>query len=195
MERLRVSASRNSSKRKVQRLAKNLFLGCMTCPHAQWRVTQPRKRYLADLWICSLQRTRISTKHRFLVELKIPENNVQRSATKFFCFAKHHPGSARQKYTQPGKRNLADLCILEALQWSQIAFASYASFSIRTPIGNGNRLILGSCESPERRTRAPTNIASRFRIPMPLSVPPPSHLLLLADPAQRPIPHCTALSV
>ena len=37
-------------------------------------------------------------------------NHVQRSAKKFFCFAKHHPGSARQKYTQPGKRNLADLC-------------------------------------------------------------------------------------
>ena len=29
----------------------------------------------------------------------------------FFCFAKHHPGSARQKCTQPGKTNLADLCI------------------------------------------------------------------------------------
>ena len=36
--------------------------------------------------------------------------NVQRSAKKFFCFAKHDPGIARQKYTQPGKRNLADLC-------------------------------------------------------------------------------------
>ena len=37
---------------------------------------------------------------------------VQRSTKKFFCFAKHDPGSARQKQTQPGKGNLADLCIL-----------------------------------------------------------------------------------
>ena len=36
--------------------------------------------------------------------------HIQRSAKKFFCFAKHDPGSARQKYTQPGKKNLADLC-------------------------------------------------------------------------------------
>ena len=42
--------------------------------------------------------------------------SIQRAAKKFFCFAKHHPGSARQKYTQPGKRNLADLCIL--LMWT-----------------------------------------------------------------------------
>ena len=35
---------------------------------------------------------------------------VQRSAKKFFCFAKHDPGNARQKFTQPGKRNLADIC-------------------------------------------------------------------------------------
>ena len=37
---------------------------------------------------------------------------VQRAAKFSFCFAKHHPGSAKQKYTQPGKRNLADLCRL-----------------------------------------------------------------------------------
>ena len=35
---------------------------------------------------------------------------VQRLAKKFFCFAKHHPGRARQKDTQPGKRSVADLC-------------------------------------------------------------------------------------
>ena len=40
----------------------------------------------------------------------ICEHNLQRAAKFFFCFAKHHPGSARQKYTQPGKRNLAALC-------------------------------------------------------------------------------------
>ena len=37
--------------------------------------------------------------------------SIQRAAKKFFCFAKHHLGSAGQKYTQPGKMNLADLCI------------------------------------------------------------------------------------
>ena len=37
-------------------------------------------------------------------------NVVQRVAKQFFSFAKHHPGSARQKHTQPGKRNLADRC-------------------------------------------------------------------------------------
>ena len=26
------------------------------------------------------------------------ENNLQRAAKKYFCFAKHHQGSARQKY-------------------------------------------------------------------------------------------------
>ena len=31
---------------------------------------------------------------------------------KVFCFAKHHPVSARPKYTQPGKRNLVNLCTL-----------------------------------------------------------------------------------
>ena len=40
----------------------------------------------------------------------VPLKEQQRVAKKFFCFAKHHPGSARQKYTQPGKRNLADPC-------------------------------------------------------------------------------------
>ena len=47
---------------------------------------------------------------------------VQRSAEKFFCFAKHHPGSARQKYTQPGKRDLADLCSL-AWPWSTVSWS------------------------------------------------------------------------
>ena len=41
--------------------------------------------------------------------IKVPRT-LQRAAIKFFCFAKHHPACCRQKYTQPGKRNLADLC-------------------------------------------------------------------------------------
>ena len=45
---------------------------------------------------------------------------VQRSAKKFFCFAKHHPASARQKYKQPSKRNLADLCTYQKWELSKI---------------------------------------------------------------------------
>ena len=50
-----------------------------------------------------------STLDRFPTERSSVGKCIQRAAKKFFCFAKHHPGSARQKYTQPGKRNLADL--------------------------------------------------------------------------------------
>ena len=53
---------------------------------------------------------------------------VQRSAEKFFCFAKHHPGSARQKYTQPGKQNLADLSTAERFQDSLPNWSNKGAF-------------------------------------------------------------------
>ena len=58
---------------------------------------------------------------------------VQRSAKKFFCFAKHDPGNARQKFTQPGKRNLADICnCIGALATSEggLAFVSLVCISL-----------------------------------------------------------------
>ena len=109
---------------------------------------------------------------------------IQRWAKKFFCFTKHHPGSARQKYTQPGKWNLADLSTVRRVRNS---FASSAINTLRRSfVSLHSHVILASgCVTEKGRELGLTNFLLNTLCSCSVWRPPPCSLSSLCRKRTR----------
>ena len=78
---------------------------------------------------------------------------IQRAAKKFFCFAKHDPGSARQYYTQPWAGHFVRQQLMRDIQTGVILFAPACIKNISKKIftyvtvtfGHGKKESIGGC--------------------------------------------------